>query len=123
MKYLNIHNAIDIHSEIIELSGGKDGYNQVSIGYLHSALEQIKNDDFYPTITEKVAHLMFSCIKFHPFIDGNKRSSIYLAMHFLDLNGFSVENFPQIMENIVVEVAENTLNKENLLEIITTFLS
>lgn len=89
MKYLNIHNAIDIHSEIIEFSGGKDSYNKVSIGYLHSALEQIKNDDFYPSIAEKVSHLMFSCIKFHPFIDGNKRSSIYLAMHFLDLNGFS----------------------------------
>lgn len=123
MKYLNIHNAIDIHSEIIEVSGGRDGYNKISIGYLDSALEQIKNDDFYPSMAEKITHLMFSCIKSHPFIDGNKRSSIYLAMHFLDLNDYSVENFPQEMEDIVVEIAENTLSKSDLLKIIKSFLS
>ena len=74
-------------------------------------------------MAEKITHLMFSCIKSHPFIDGNKRSSIYLAMHFLDLNDYSVENFPQEMEDIVVEIAENTISKSELLKIIESFLS
>lgn len=39
------------------------------VGYLASALEHIKNDDYYPTITDKITHLIFSCVKFHPFAD------------------------------------------------------
>lgn len=37
-----------IHEKIIEKTGGLSGYN--GIGYLASALEHIKNDDYYPTI-------------------------------------------------------------------------
>lgn len=118
MNYLNIEEAIELHDEILEISGGKKGYNNISLGYLTSALEQIKNDIFYPSITEKVTHLMFSCIKFHPFLDGNKRTSIYLAMIFLDFNGVDVQDFAQKMEDVVVDVAENKINKEGLLEIL-----
>ncbi|WP_233424254.1 Fic family protein [Helicobacter suis] len=64
---------------------GLGGYSQTGIGYLASALENIQNDDFYPSFCDKLAHLMFSCIKFHPFNDGNKRTSIYLGMCFLDI--------------------------------------
>lgn len=64
MNYVTLDEAIELHDEIIELFGGKGGYNQVNIGYLASALDQIKNDTFYPTILEKVGHLMFSCILF-----------------------------------------------------------
>lgn len=118
MKYLDLQEAICIHDKIIEKMQGLGGYNQTSIGYLGSALEQIRNDEFYPTFLDKLAHLMFSCIKFHPFNDGNKRSSIFIAMHFLDINGKSVENFAQNMEEIVVKVAEDSLSKEEFKEIL-----
>lgn len=118
MNYLSIEEAIQLHDEILEISGGKRGYNNISLGYLRSALEQIKNDNFYPSITEKVTHLVFSCIKFHPFLDGNKRTSIYLAMIFLDFNGVDVQDFAQKMEDVVVDVAENKISKGGLLEIL-----
>ncbi|MCC3076589.1 type II toxin-antitoxin system death-on-curing family toxin [Campylobacter jejuni] len=86
MKYIELSEAIAIHEKIIEKTGGLSGYNETQIGYLASALEHIKNDDYYPTITDKITHLIFSCVKFHPFADGNKRTSIFLGMHFLDLN-------------------------------------
>ena len=35
-----------IHEKIIEKTGGLSGYNETQIGYLASALEHIKNDDF-----------------------------------------------------------------------------
>ena len=44
MKYIELSEAIVIHEKIIEKTGGLSGYN--GIGYLASALEHIKNDDF-----------------------------------------------------------------------------
>ncbi|EAK2921451.1 type II toxin-antitoxin system death-on-curing family toxin [Campylobacter jejuni] len=92
MKYIELSEAIAIHEKIIEKTGGLSGYNEIQIGYLASALEHIKNDDYYPTITDKITHLIFSCVKFHPFADGNKRTSIFLGMHFLDLDKILPKN-------------------------------
>lgn len=82
MRYLNLEEVILIHDIIIEETGGLKGFNNCSIGYLESVLEQIKIDDFYQNFEDKLAHSMFACIKFHPFNDANKRSSIYIGMHF-----------------------------------------
>lgn len=38
MIYPDIKDAVEIHNDIIESIGGKSGYNEVSIGYLASAL-------------------------------------------------------------------------------------
>ena len=46
MKYIELSEAIVIHEKIIEKTGGLSGYNETQIGYLASALEHIKNDDF-----------------------------------------------------------------------------
>ncbi len=60
----------------------------------------------------------------HAFLDGNKRSSIALAGFFLDINGYGrrVGTFIVEMENIVLWVAERKINKDFLLEIITSLL-
>lgn len=122
MKYITLNEAITIHDKIIELIGGLSGYNDKQISYLASALEHIKNDDYYPTIADKITHLMFSCIKFHPFLDGNKRTSIFLGMHFLDLDDKYNEKFAEIMEDVVVNVANNTLSKNKFNEILQNFI-
>lgn len=123
MIYLNLEDSLRIHDTIIKEMQGLSGYNKTSLGYLDSALEHIKNDDFYPNFVDKLTHLMFSCIKFHPFNDGNKRTSIFLAMHFLDVNGKNIKNFAQNMEDVVVKIAEDNLTKEDLRNIIQNYLN
>lgn len=123
MIYLNLEDSLRIHDTIIKEMQGLSGYNKTSLGYLDSALEHIKNDDFYPNFVDKLTHLMFSCIKFHPFNDGNKRTSIFLAMHFLDANGKNIKNFAQNMEDVVVKIAEDNLTKEDLRNIIQNYLN
>lgn len=122
MKYIKLDTAIEIHNDIIDTIGGLSGYNEKQVGYLASALEHIKNDDYYPTLADKITHLMFSCIKFHPFLDGNKRTAIFLAMHFLDLDDKYAENFAIEMENIVVNVAEGSISKSELNQILKDFI-
>lgn len=124
MKYISLQDALSIHDIIIQKMQGLSGYNQTNLGYLDSALENMQNDDFYPNYDDKLTHLMFSCIKFHPFNDGNKRTSIYLAMHFLAINDREhlTYNFAQKMEDIVICVAEDSIDKNELKNILTNML-
>ena len=55
-------------------------------------------------------------MKFHPFLDGNKRTAIYCAVYFIKLNKEAeVKEFIVKMEQIVVDLAQNKIDKEKLL--------
>lgn len=120
--YFDVAHAINVHSWVIEKSGGLPGVK--NLPYVESPLEHIRNDDYYPTIVEKVTHLVFSINKNHGFHDGNKRSSIALGSYFLELNGYdyTVKRFVHEMENVAVCIASNHINKELLHEIVTSLI-
>jgi len=120
--YFDTHHAIEIHDWIIEKSGGLKGNSQ--IGLLDSALTHIQNDLYYPTFEEKLKHLIIAVNKFHPFSDGNKRSSLALGAYFLKLNGydFCIDKFIVEMENIVVWLAEGKIDDDLLLDILTSII-
>jgi prophage maintenance system killer protein/prophage antirepressor-like protein len=44
------------------------------------------DQELYPTLEEKAAHLLYFVIKDHPFSDGNKRIASLLFIHYLDKN-------------------------------------
>lgn len=121
--YFNTKYAIEIHDWIIDNSGGLHGYRE--IGLLDSALEHIQNDDYYPTFQEKLKHLVYAVNKFHPFNDGNKRSSLVLGAYFLELNGYNycVKKFVQKMEEIAVWLAEGRIKDDLLLEIVDSIIN
>ena len=120
--YFGIDDAVKVHDWIIENSGGLAGTS--NIGLLESALQHIKNDLYYPTIEDKLTHLIFSINKFHAFNDGNKRSSIALGAYFLKLNGydFIVGKFVLEMENISVWLADGKISKDFLRELIESLI-
>jgi death on curing protein len=118
-NYFEIEHAIKIHDEIIELSGGLKGIK--NIGITESTLKHIQNDDYYPTFEDKLNHLFYCIVKNHSFNDGNKRSTIALSAYFLKINNYKalINHFIKEMENIVVAVADNKIDKQFLKEIIT----
>lgn len=85
-----------------------------------SLLVGIQNDDWYPTIADKLTHLMFGVVKFHVFQDGNKRTALAVCLEMLIRNGFlyCVPTFMRDMENVIVSVAEGTFDKSLLRDII-----
>ena len=125
MKYLSFDEAIALHSDIMEEMGGLQGFDNSRVGYLQSALEHIKNDDFYPSFLDKLTHLIFSCVKFHPFLDGNKRTAIYLAKAFIKLNAPEIlpNDFYEKLENVVVSVASDEIDKDSLKAILAEMLN
>lgn len=56
----------------------------------HSSVNQIKQGfgdrEFYPTIEEKAANLLYFITKNHSFVDGNKRIAAACFLHFMQQN-------------------------------------
>jgi death-on-curing protein len=120
--YFDLSHAIKVHDWIIENSGGFEGSR--NLAQLDSVLEHIQNDLYYPNFEDKLKHLILGVNKFHPFNDGNKRSSLVLGAYFLELNGYSycINKFIQEMENIVVWLAEDKIKDDLLLDILESII-
>jgi len=110
--YLTIEQAIEIHGKTVDVSGG-GARGQLEIGKLDSVLQNIQNDDWYPSFEEKLTHLFHSACMFHCFEDGNKRIAITLCAQMLLLNGYlrSVNGFIRESENISYHVAAGAIDK------------
>jgi len=123
IQYITIEQAVEIHKKTVEKSGGGViGY--LELGKLEGVLGNIQNDLYYPTFADKLTHLFFSVCKFHCFLDGNKRIAIVLCTQFLLLNGYlyCAERFLQEMENISYHVADGSVDKDLLKELIAASL-
>ncbi len=121
MDYIDLTRAEIIHRKTIEISGGgEDGI--INIGTLESILAHIRNDDYYPTIEEKLNHLVYAVNKSHCFVDGNKRLSITLGTDFLLINGYFkiIRRFITEMENISYHLAAGKISKDMLQKILNS---
>ena len=121
--YITLEQAIKTHEKTIYYSGGGT-YEHLNVSQLDSVLQNIQNDDYYPTFEDKITHLFFSACKFHCFADGNKRIAITLSAQFLLLNGYmAVANeFFRITENISYQVAAGKIDKGLLHRIMTAIM-
>ncbi len=122
MYYITSEQAKAIHKTTIEVSGGGIT-DTIHFGQLESVLQNIQNDEYYPTIIDKLTHLFFCTCQFHCFADGNKRLALSLSTQFLLLNGYLkiASKFIVDMENISYHVAAGKINKELLHEIIQSY--
>ena len=121
--YITLDQAKDIHRKTIQYSGGGT-YEHFDLGRLDSVLQNIQNDDYYPTFEDKITHLFFCTCEFHCFADGNKRLAITLSAQFLLLNGYMAvaKRFFTVMENISYHVAAGRIDKDLLHRIIAAVM-
>lgn len=124
MYYISSEMAKNIHATTIDVSGG-GVKNSIHFGQLESVLENIQNDEYYPTFIDKLTHLFYCTCEFHCFADGNKRLAISLSAQFLLLNGYLniVSEFIKDMENISYHVAAGKIDKDLLHDIFESFFN
>jgi death-on-curing protein len=124
IKYIeSIDDVIEIHRKTVEISGGgSDGI--LNTASLESAIDFIRDDDYYPTFIDKLTHLVFVANKSHCFQDGNKRIAISLGMKFLLDNGFlfAAQRFIFKMEIISLHLAAGRINKDFLKKLIESIV-
>ncbi len=117
LKYLTLEQAIETHGVTIEVSGG-GRLGQRDVLLLDGVLKNIQNDNWYPTIVDKLTHLFYCTCNFHSFTDGNKRLAISLCAQMLLFNGYVfVGEFIRQMENVSYHVASGKIEKDLLRDI------
>lgn len=121
--YFTLEQAISTHQKTVVYSGG-GVLGHFDLGRLDSVLQNIQNDDYYPTFVGKLTHLFFCTCEFHCFEDGNKRLAITLSAYFLLLNGYMsvAKSFFEITENISYQVAAGKIDKLLLFRIMTAIM-
>lgn len=119
-QYIRLDEAIKTHALTVEKSGG-GASGHLNVDKLASVLEHIQNDDYYPTLDEKLTHLFHSACMFHCFEDGNKRIAISLCAQMLLINGYMFD-FIRKAENISYHVAAGEIDKDLLGEWIKAVL-
>jgi len=79
----------------------KDDSFKGSIGTIYQSFGGV---NFYPTIEEKAANLLYFVVKNHSFSDGNKRIAAYLFVWFLEKNGilYREDGSKRIADNALV---------------------
>jgi prophage maintenance system killer protein len=100
--------AIQAIKDLKEKFGGsslfgneKDQSFKGSIGTIYQSFGGV---EFYPTIEEKAANLLYFVVKNHSFSDGNKRIAAYLFVWFLDKNNilYREDGSKRIADNALV---------------------
>ena len=106
-----------LHQLMAEATGGSVGVHDE--GLLDSALESAfagyGDKEFYLTKEEKGARLGFSLISNHAFVDGNKRTGMYIMMTFLEMNGIRIHCTDEELVDAGLSVADGSMGYEELL--------
>ena len=117
MYYPTVDFLKKIHSYIIESEGGTQGILSESL--LESALDRplTKIGDFepYENIIRKAVALSYAIISWHPFVDGNKRTAVYILDDFLYVNWINI-SIPVYMAKYTISVASDESSKGHMTE-------
>jgi death on curing protein len=88
------------------------------LGLLDSACARPRSTalgaDAYPTLEGKAAALLHSLAQNHALVDGNERLAWLAAVVFLDLNGRTVELEDEAAFQLVMAVAEGTIEVDDV---------
>jgi len=85
-EWLTLPIVVAIHDEQLAIHGGAGGIRDVAL--LESALDRPRNKWAYESaeLPELAAAYGFGIAKNHPFVDGNKRTSLLAIYTFLGVN-------------------------------------
>lgn len=81
-KLNRLKQALIVKGEATNILGVERAKNSVD-AIVGNIMQSFNEQELYPTVEEKAAHLLCFMVKNHPFIDGNKRSGAYAFVWFL----------------------------------------
>jgi death on curing protein len=92
MKKLDISQVLYLYDLMCSSTGGSSGVRDSAAleSAIYHAYASFEGRDLYATIEEKAARQAYGIIRNHPFIDGNKRTGLFLMLVFLELNGIKL---------------------------------
>ena len=115
MVSINIEQVLEIHSNMIEIFGGLSGVKNISL--LESAVLSPQLG-YYEDDIEMICAIMYGICQNHPFNDGNKRTSAVVGEYLLSEINLKLDMNNDELEQVIWNLADGKLSKEQLTEII-----
>ena len=118
MIWITTDDVIQIHSRVIQRSGGMDGLrDRASLEAAVSApMQSFGGQDLYPTTVEKTARLGYGLASNHAFVDGNKRIGAMMTQLLLKWNGFQMSLRSGELADMFIAIADGSAKESDLLD-------
>ena len=118
MKRLSKKQILMLHSQLIKATGGTNELRDE--GLFESAItmpfQSFSGEDLYPSIEAKAARLCYGLVKYHAFVDGNKRIGVHSMLVFLAINDYELKYSQKELYTIILNVASGKKGFEDLLK-------
>ena len=117
MIWITTDDVIQIHSRVIQRSGGMDGLrDRASLEAAVSApMQSFGGQDLYPTTVEKTARLGYGLASNYAFVDGNKRIGAMMTQLLLKWNGFQMSLRSGELADMFIAIADGSAKETDLL--------
>jgi len=116
MIKLDTTHVLYLHNIMCKSTGGPSKLRDS--GALESAVyhayASFEGKDFYPTIEEKAARQAYGIIRNHPFLDGNKRTGLFVMLVFLELNNIKLYFSQSELVELGMGIAEGKTDSEQI---------
>ncbi len=113
IEFITLAEVFEMHQNQINLYGGEKGIRDISLLSSALAMPQSTFDGNYlcKNIFEMAAAYAFHICQNHPFVDGNKRVGLVVALVFLEFNGIEINDPKGILYDIMMDISKG--NKGN----------
>jgi death-on-curing protein len=114
--FLTFEDVLELHDEQLERFGGSTGIRDRGALESAVAVAQATFDGrlLHNDIFEMAAAYAFHLAENQPFVDGNKRTGLYAALVFLDVNGWLVLDPDDRLYDAMISLSARTLDKHGL---------
>lgn len=118
LRYLPLEEVLGINRRAITETGGlaSEQGALLNLNSLEYLIDIVRDDDYFPSIFDKAAAYAFNIITRHIFLDGNKRTGLICAFHFLRTNGRLFRSLPSDDEivDVGIKIAEGKMDIERI---------
>lgn len=115
MIRLSKEKVIELHSYMIEITGGLDGIRDENMLDLavSSPYQTFGGEDLYPNDIDKICRLSFNLTTLHCFFDGNKRIGAYVLVICLRADGYEFIATENEISSVFLSLAASEINYDN----------
>lgn len=112
---ISVQELYDINRYLVEEFGGMGvGFKDENLA--ESLVVQIYQEVFgkvlYPTVEDKISHIVFSIIANHIFLDGNERTGASVLEKLCEDNNLNLSYTEDELIELVLLIAQSKVNRE-----------
>jgi len=118
MKKLDPAQVLYLHNLMSNATGGSPGLRDRAAleSAIYHSYASFEGKDLYPSIEEKGARQAYGIIRNHPFIDGNKRTGLFVMLVFLELNRIELDFKQSELVYLGAGIADGSINPKQIIE-------